>query len=78
MWRAQTGPVLSLAGTRDPRVLRHSPRQHRLWEIFSVISSFPRGAGREGRTLVAVGGAVGTAELEGGEGLRDIMRRWGK
>lgn len=40
--------------------------------------SFPRGAGREGRTLVAVGGAVGTAELEGGEGLRDIMRRWGK
>lgn len=78
VWRAQTGPVPSLASTQDLRVLRHSPRQHRLWEIFSVVSSFPRGAGREGRTLVAVGGAVGTAELEGGEGLRDIMRRWGK
>lgn len=35
------------------------------------------GTGRVG-LLVAVGGATGTAELEGGERLRDIMRRWGK
>lgn len=39
--------------------------------------SFPRG-GREVGLLVAVGGAKGTAELEGGERLRDIMRRWGE
>lgn len=39
--------------------------------------TFTRGAG-EGREDSALGKIVGTAKLEGGEGLKNIMRRWGK
>lgn len=50
---------------------------HRYRPGGDVFCHFLEGAGRVG-LLVAVGGATGTAELEGGERLRDIMRRWGK